>query len=113
MGRQWEVGSAERRPAFLRQLLPLRHGWEPLLAARGRHRNPVSDDVPELQPTGGEALGPLFAMVGEAKGGVLWHGEIPYWDGRRVDTTQLAMGETVVRFTDGSGEAHEFPSVVD
>jgi hypothetical protein len=62
---------------------------------------------------GGKPRGPLYAMVGEAKGGALWHGEIPYWDGRRADTVQLATGETVVRLADAAGEVREFPSVAD
>lgn len=62
---------------------------------------------------GGEPAGPLYAIVGEAKGGTLGYGEIPYWDGRRADTVQLPSGETVVRLDDPGGGVREFASVAD
>jgi hypothetical protein len=82
---------------------------------------------------GGDARGPLYAMISEVKNRSGWHGEIPYWDGCRVETLQLAAdtvvhfedatgqphlrlaatGDTIVRFRDAAGKTREFPSVVD
>ena len=58
--------------------------------------------------------GPMYAIVCEVKDGTGGYSEIPYFDGHRVDTVQpIGGGDTVVRFTDGDGKTHEFPSVAD
>ncbi len=62
------------------------------------------------QPEGGP-VGPLYAMVSESKDRVGWHLEIPYFDGCRPETVQMAGShDTIVVLTDGSGEKHEFAS---
>ena len=61
----------------------------------------------------GEINGPLYAIVGQVKSGALGYGDIPYFDGNRVDTVQADRGDTVVRFTDSTGKAHEFESVAE
>ena len=82
---------------------------------------------------GGEVRGPLYAMVSEVKNRAGWQGEIPYYDGCRVETVQLAAnmvvrfqdaagkphlrlaaaGDTIVRFRDATGKTYEFPSIAD
>ena len=59
-------------------------------------------------------VGPLYAIVCEVKNGAGSYGDIPYFDGRRVDTVQRdGQGDTVVCFTDRNGRHHEFASVAD
>jgi uncharacterized protein (TIGR02452 family) len=59
-------------------------------------------------------VGPLYAIVCEVKSGAGGYGDIPYFDGRRVDTVQRdGKGDTVVCFTDRNGQHHEFASVAD
>ncbi len=61
-----------------------------------------------------EPAGPLYAIVCEVKGGAGAYGDIPYFDGVRVDTVQSRPGgDTVVRFTDAGGTRHEFASVAE
>src|SRR5260370_29765131 len=54
---------------------------------------------------GGEVRGPLYAMISEVKKRTGWHGEIPYYDGCRAETVQLAA-DTVGRFDDASSQTH-------
>ncbi|MDX1673129.1 MAG: hypothetical protein R3211_12390 [Balneolaceae bacterium] len=58
-----------------------------------------------------DPIGPLYAIVGEVRNGAVSYGMIPYFEGQRVDTVQQADGDTTVRFTDNSGEIHEFDNV--
>jgi uncharacterized protein (TIGR02452 family) len=59
-------------------------------------------------------VGPLYAIVCEVKNGAGGYGDIPYFDGRRVDTVQPSGGgDTVVCFTDRNRKHHEFASVAD
>lgn len=57
--------------------------------------------------------GPLFAIVGEVKSGGIAYGDIPYFDGCRADTVQVAGGDTVVRLTDPAGDVHDFQTVAE
>ena len=49
---------------------------------------------PNWNKSEGAIDGPLFAMVGEVKSGALAYSDIPYFDGCRVDTTQIDSGDT-------------------
>lgn len=60
-----------------------------------------------------EIYGPIYAIVCEVKSGAGSYGDIPYFEGCRADTVQEGAGDTVVRFTDKSGNAHEFDTVAD
>jgi hypothetical protein len=63
---------------------------------------------------GTEPSGPIYAIVCEVKSRAAAYGDIPYFDGVRVDTVQEANGgDTFVCFTDKSGNHHEFPTVAE
>ncbi|RLA41192.1 MAG: hypothetical protein DRR42_24955 [Gammaproteobacteria bacterium] len=66
-----------------------------------------------INKNAGEIDGPIYAIVCEVKSGAGGYGDIPYIDDCRVDTIQEGSGDTIVRFTDRSGEAHEFNTVAD
>jgi len=54
----------------------------------------------------------VFSIVCEVKSGAGGYGDIPWFDGCRVDTVQRVSGsDTVVCFTDRSGQSHEFEDV--
>jgi len=54
----------------------------------------------------------VFSIVCEVKSGAGGCGDIPWFDGCRVDTVQRTSGgDTVVCFTDRSGQQHEFEDV--
>lgn len=56
--------------------------------------------------------GPIYAIVGQVKNGGGGYIDIPYFNGRRVDTLQLdGRSDTIVYFTDRDSTYHEFPSV--
>jgi len=68
--------------------------------------------------------GPLYAIVCEIKSGRGGYGEIPYFDGCRVNTVSDVIKKprwslrkppsiTVVRFTDTTGKQHEFQTVAE
>ncbi len=60
-----------------------------------------------------EIDGPIYAIVCEVKSGAGAYGDIPYFDDCRVNTVQEKSGDTIVHFTDHSGEIHEFDTVAD
>lgn len=63
---------------------------------------------------GSEVVDPVYAIVCEVQNCVGSYGDIPYFDGIRVDTFQEPNGgDTFVCFTDSTGIYHEFPTVVD
>lgn len=53
----------------------------------------------------------MYAIVCEVKRGAGSYSDIPYFQGVRVDTSQVGSGDTVIRFKDPSGAYHEFSSV--
>jgi hypothetical protein len=56
----------------------------------------------------------MYAIVCEVRDGAGGYGEIPYFDGARVDTIQKPNGgDTFVCFTESDGTYHEFPTVAD
>ncbi len=57
--------------------------------------------------------GPMYAIVCEVKSGAGGYGDIPYFEGCRVDTVQEDAGDTVVRFKDSSGKVCEFSTVAE
>jgi len=58
--------------------------------------------------------GTLYTIVGEVKKGGVSYGDIPYFDGMRVDIEQPpGGGDTIVVFYDRQDKRHEFPSVSD
>ena len=55
---------------------------------------------------------PFFSIVCEVKDGAGGYGDIPWFDGCRVDTEQPGgSGDTIVVFTDPNGKRHELPNV--
>ena len=59
-------------------------------------------------------VGPIYAIVCEVKNGGGAYGDIPYFDGIRVDTVQRPnKGDTYVCFTDSNRKYYEFSSVAD
>ena len=63
------------------------------------------------RPTG-DPIGPVYAIVCEVRDRSGSYGDIPYFDGHRVETIQAGgEGDTVVRFRDRLGEEHEFATV--
>lgn len=76
--------------------------------------SPLWTTCKNFNRTGTTLVGPLYAIVCEVKSGAGGYGDIPYFDGCRVDTLQRDGGaDTVVYFTDRNGRYHEFPSVAD
>jgi hypothetical protein len=62
----------------------------------------------------GDAVGPIYSIVYEVRDRSGAYGDIPYFDGCRVDTVQLdGSGDTVVRFTDTQGKEHTFAAVAE
>lgn len=58
--------------------------------------------------------GPVYAIVCEVRNRSGRYGEIPYFDGVRVDTEQKSRGgDTFIRFTDPRGTTYLFASVAD
>lgn len=59
-------------------------------------------------------VGPIYAIVSELKNLAIQYIDIPYFDGIRVNTVRKPdCADTVVCFTDGNGEYHEFASAAD
>lgn len=67
-----------------------------------------------INRSGTVPVGPLYAIVCEVKDQAAMYDDIPYFDGIRVDTARKSDGgDTVVCFTDGNGDYHEFASIAD
>ena len=63
---------------------------------------------------GNEIIGPVYAIVCEVKDHAGGYGDIPYFDGIRVDTVQRPDGgDTFVCFTESNGTYHEFSTVAE
>ena len=58
-----------------------------------------------------EVSGPVYAIIGEVRNGAIRYVELPYLDGKRVDSEQAARGgDTVIRVAKSDGEIVEFGS---
>jgi len=56
--------------------------------------------------------GPVYSIVCEVKDGAGSYGDIPWFQGNRVDTIQEPEGaDTVVMVTDSNGKRHKFSNV--
>lgn len=63
---------------------------------------------------GGTVHGPVYAIVCEVRNRSGRYGEIPYFDGVRVDTEQKpGRDDTFIRFTDPDGRTYLFSCVAD
>ncbi len=58
-----------------------------------------------------EVRGPVYAIIGEVRNGAIRYLELPYLDGKRVDSEQASGGgDTVMRVENSDGGIVEFGS---
>ena len=57
--------------------------------------------------------GPMYAIVSEAKSGAGGYGDMPYFEGCRVDAVQEGAGDNVVHFKDLSDKVCELSTVAE